>query len=43
MSNIKGYPVSSGYMGYIEEENRYQLFDTEEEYKEYIRESEEES
>ena len=43
MSNIKGYPVSSGYMGYIEEEHQYQLFDTEEDYVEYIRENEEET
>ena len=31
-----GYLTSEGYMGYISDENRYQLFDTEQEYLEYI-------
>ena len=31
-----GYVTSEGYMGYISDENRYQLFDTEQEYLEYI-------
>ena len=30
----KGYPVDVGYMGYIEEEQDYQLYDTEGEYNE---------
>lgn len=30
---MKGYPVSFGYMGYIN--GRYMLFATEEEYREY--------
>lgn len=33
-----GYVTSEGYMGYISEENRYQLFETEQEYLEYITE-----
>lgn len=40
---IKGYPVGSGYMGYVESENDYRLFETEEDYTEYIRDTEEES
>lgn len=40
---MKGYPIGTGYMGYVESENGYQLFDTEGEYKEYILENEGES
>lgn len=43
MTEIKGYPVGSGYMGYVKSENKYRLFETEDEYDEYIREVEEES
>lgn len=35
---FKGYPVSSGYMGWIEEEKRYRLFATENDYEEYVKE-----
>ena len=38
MIKPKGYLVSSGYMGYVEELGRYILFCTEDEYLEYIRE-----
>jgi hypothetical protein len=40
---IKGYPVGSGYMGYVESENDYHLFETDGAYTEYIRDTEEES
>ncbi len=33
---MKGYHVSNGYMGYVED--RYMLFSTEEEYYEYMEE-----
>lgn len=36
---LKGYPTESGYMGYVNGE--YILFETEEAYYEYIKESEE--
>lgn len=32
----KGYPVNCGYMGYIEDEGRYMLFSTEDDYNEYL-------
>ena len=32
----KGYVVQRGYMGWIEEEKRYMLFATEDEYYEYL-------
>lgn len=35
---MKGYSVSSGYMGYVD--GRYMLFSTESEYYEYISEKE---
>ena len=38
MIKPKGYLVSCGYMGYVEELGRYILFCTEDEYLEYIRE-----
>ncbi len=31
---MKGYPVESGYMGYVE--NRYMLFASEDDYLDYI-------
>lgn len=34
MNNLKGYPVYSGYMGYVN--GKYMLFETEEAYKEYV-------
>jgi len=39
---MKGYPVSTGFMGYIPKSETYILFDTEEEYVEYYREREKE-
>lgn len=33
---LKGYYVGSGYMGWIEMENRYQLFASEVDYVDYI-------
>lgn len=36
----KGYVVASGYMGYVEDLNKYLLFPTEEEYNEWIAEKE---
>ena len=39
---IKGYTIGSGYMGYIPWENDYQLFETDDEHKEYIQDNEEE-
>ena len=33
---VKGYFVPFGYMGYVSETNRYQLFATEQDYLEYI-------
>ena len=40
---MKGYTVGCGYMGYIPSEGVYQLFETEDAYKAYILEIEEES
>lgn len=40
---IKGYPIDSGYMGYLEEDHDYHLFETEGDYKEYVQEYVEES
>jgi len=40
---IKGYTTSIGYMGYVPSEGDYRLFDTDDEYKQYILENEEES
>jgi hypothetical protein len=37
---MKGYPIDTGYMGYIPSQNRYILFATESEYIEYIMEME---
>ena len=34
-----GYPVASGYMGYVD--GKYQLFETEEAYNEFMKEREE--
>ena len=39
---MKGYTVSSGYMGYIPSEGIYRLFETDDAYKKYILECEEE-
>lgn len=36
--DTKGYPVSSGYMGYDPESDKYILFATEGEYREYMEE-----
>ena len=33
-----GYVVDSGYMGYVEREHKWMLFETEEAYEEYISE-----
>lgn len=33
---MKGYYVASGYMGYVVSENRWILFASETDYKEYI-------
>ena len=33
-----GYVINIGYMGWVESQHRYVLFDTEEEYLEYIEE-----
>lgn len=32
----KGYVVQSGYMGYVEDEGRYILFATEDDYQDYL-------
>lgn len=40
---MKGYVISCGYMGYIEEDGCYHIFETEEAYKEYVREYKDES
>ena len=37
---LKGYPTTSGYKGYVEGEG-YILFETEEAYYRYVKESEE--
>ena len=34
-----GYLVSTGYRGWVEKENRWMLFPTEQEYIEYVKES----
>lgn len=33
---VKGYPVPDGFMGWLKNENKYQLFATETDYLEYI-------
>lgn len=38
---MKGYTTNCGYMGYIPSEGIYRLFETEDEYKNYIIETEE--
>lgn len=35
---MRGYPVSSGYIGYVASENRYILFACENDYLEYMEE-----
>lgn len=37
----KGYPVATGFMGWIPKKNNYMLFATEDEYEEYMEEEEE--
>ena len=32
----KGYPVADGYMGFLPDEGKYKLFETEGEYNEYF-------
>lgn len=39
--NFKGYPIATGYMGWVPWYERYMLFATEEEYYEYVRDGEE--
>lgn len=34
---MKGYPVDSGYMGYIPDEKEYSLFSSEKDYEEYYK------
>lgn len=36
---MKGYPVASGYMGYVPSKGTYQKFDTEDEYVAWYRET----
>lgn len=36
---MKGYNIDVGYMGYVPSEGEYQLFDSEQDYKEYISEN----
>lgn len=38
---MKGYNIDCGYMGYVPSEGVYRLFDTEDDYKQYILENEE--
>ena len=38
-NEIKGYPINSGYIGYVD--GRKMLFETEEAYKEYVEYSKE--
>lgn len=38
---MKGYLISTGYMGYVPSEKRYIEFPTEEAYKEYLMDSNE--
>ena len=33
---LKGYPIATGYMGYVPWYNTYMLFSTEEEYYDYV-------
>ena len=33
---LKGYPVPSGYMGWVERFNKYMLFASERDYREYV-------
>lgn len=40
---FKGYPIATGYMGYIPWYGTYMLFDTEDEYYDYVREGEPEN
>ena len=35
--NFKGYPIATGYMGWVPWYERYMLFATEAEYYEYVR------
>ena len=35
---MKGYLISYGYKGYLEDEKKYQEFPTEDEYREYYEE-----
>lgn len=37
----KGYPVATGYMGWIPKISKYMLFATEDEYEEYVEEEKE--
>ena len=39
--NFKGYPIATGYMGWVPWYERYILFATEDEYYEYVREENE--
>ena len=36
---MKGYLIGTGYKGYVDSENKYQEFPTEDEYREYYEES----
>lgn len=36
-NNFKGYPIATGYMGWVPWYERYILFATEDEYYEYVR------
>ena len=38
MACVKGYPIATGYMGYVPWYGRYMLFETEDAYYEYINE-----
>ena len=40
---MKGYTIDVGYMGYVPSEGKYRLFETDDAYKQYILETEEES
>ena len=40
MCIIKGYTNGSGYMGYVEEENDYREFETDDAHAEWVREHE---
>lgn len=39
--SFKGYPIATGYMGWVPWYERYILFATEDEYYEYVREENE--